>query len=250
MDWKDRHSLKEEGQIELSIVVPVYNEKDNIEMLTAEIRRVCNALGKRYEIIYVDDGSTDSSGDLIKRLAMEIDEVRGLHFTRNCGQTAAFDAGFKAARGKIIVTMDADLQNDPADIPSLLAHLKNYDAAIGWRFERQDNLVRRVSSKIANAVRNKLSGDSITDTGCSLKAFRSECIKKIKLYKGMHRFFPTLLRMEGYRVVEVKVRHRRRLSGEAKYGIGNRMVRGFVDLLVVRWMRKRKLDYEIKDYED
>lgn len=235
---------------ELSIVIPVYNEKDNLEILTAEIREALGGEGKSYEIIYVDDGSTDSSGELIKRLAGEIAEIRGIHFVRNSGQTAAFDAGFQAARGEVIVTMDADLQNDPKDIPSLLAHLKDHDAAVGWRFERRDHLVRRASSKIANFVRNKLSGDTIVDTGCSLKAFRSECIRKIKLYKGMHRFFPTLLRMEGYRVIEVKVRHRQRLHGQAKYGIGNRMVRGFIDLLAVRWMKKRRLDYEIKDHED
>ncbi len=235
--------------IEVSIVVPVYNEKDNLEMLVSEVREVMGKLGKRYEILFVDDGSNDSSAEIIRQLARRINEVRGIHFVRNSGQTAAFDAGFKNARGGIIITMDADLQNDPKDIPSLLDRLQEHDAAVGWRYGRHDTLVRRVSSKIANYVRNRLSGDSIIDTGCSLKAFKSDCIRSIKLYKGMHRFFPTLLRMEGYSVVEMKVAHRPRLYGEAKYGIRNRILRGFIDLLAVRWMKKRKLDYEIKEYE-
>jgi len=234
---------------DISIVVPVYNEKNNLEILTSEIREAMKEIGKRYEIIYVDDGSTDSSSDTIKKLAQEIEEVRGIHFVKNCGQTAAFDAGFKGARGEIIVTMDADLQNDPKDIPALLEQMKDHDAAVGWRHERRDNFIRRASSKIANSIRNKLSGDSILDTGCSLKVFKSKCIKSVKLYKGMHRFFPTLLRMEGYSVVEVKVKHRPRMYGEAKYGIRNRILRGLTDLLAVRWMKKRKLDYEIKEYE-
>jgi glycosyltransferase involved in cell wall biosynthesis len=237
------------GKIDISIVVPVYNEKDNLEILTSEIREAMRAVGRSYEVIYVDDGSTDSSSELIKKLAREIPEVRGIHFVRNCGQTAAFDAGFKGARGGVIVTMDADLQNDPRDIPQLLDRLKDHDAAVGWRYGRQDSFVRKVSSRIANSVRNKLSGDTIVDTGCSLKAFKSERIRSITLYKGMHRFFPTLLRMNGCSVVEVKVKHRPRIHGEAKYGIRNRILRGFTDLLAVRWMKKRKLDYEIKEYE-
>ncbi len=237
------------GRIEVSIIVPVYNEKDNLEILVSEVRDVMGKFGKPYEIIFVDDGSSDSSPEIIRQLAKRIEEIRGIHFAKNSGQTAAFDAGFKNARGRIIITMDADLQNDPKDIPSLLEQLEEHDAVIGWRYGRRDTLVRRVSSKIANYVRNRLSGDSIIDTGCSLKAFKSESIKSIKLYKGMHRFFPTLLRMEGYSVVEVRVRHRPRLYGEAKYGIRNRMVRGFIDLLAVRWMKSRKIDYEIKEYE-
>lgn len=236
--------------IDLSIVIPVYNEEDNLVILTSEIQEVMREAGNTYEIIFIDDGSHDSSGEIIKRLAREYLEVKGIHFKKNCGQTAAFDAGFKRSQGDIIVTMDSDLQNDSRDIPLLLAHIQSYDAVIGWREKRQDHLVKRVSSTIANWVRNKLSGDDITDTGCSLKAFKSHCIKKIKLYKGMHRFFPTLLRMEGYRVLEIKVSHRPRLYGKTKYGIKNRIFVGLKDLLAVRWMKKRKLHYEIKEYDD
>ena len=168
-------------------------------------------------------------------------------FARNAGQSAAMDAGFKSARGEVVVTLDADLQNDPTDIPRLLRALEGLDAVVGVRRDRRDNLVRRVSSKIANYVRNRLSDETITDTGCSLKAFRTEAVRRLVLYDGMHRFLPTLLRMEGFRVEEVPVGHRPRRHGESKYGIGNRLLPSFMDLLAVRWMKRRKLRYEVKD---
>ncbi len=244
--------MKSESEeiIDLSIVIPVYNEEENLEILTSETQQVMKKLGKSFEIVFVNDGSKDSSGEIIRKLACEHHEVKGIHLKKNYGQTAGFDAGFKKSRGSIIVTMDSDLQNDPRDIPLLLDHLENYDAVIGWREKRQDHIVKRVSSKIANWVRNKLSGDYIIDTGCSLKAFKSQCIRNIKLYDGMHRFFPTLLRMEGHKVLEIKVSHRPRLYGKTKYNIRNRILVGLEDLLAVRWMKKRKLDYEIKEYED
>jgi glycosyltransferase involved in cell wall biosynthesis len=171
--------------------------------------------------------------------------VRGLLLKRNRGQTAAFDAGFKAARGRAIVTLDADLQNDPRDIPALLAELARHDAAVGYRSQREDDWLRRISSRLANAVRNRLSGDDIIDTGCSLKAFRTECLGDIKLFTGMHRFLPTLLRIEGRSVVQVPVNHRPRHAGTSKYGVWNRAFRALADLLAVRWMKKRRLDYEV-----
>jgi glycosyltransferase involved in cell wall biosynthesis len=236
--------------IDLSIVIPVYNEEKNLEILISELQEAVNGSDQTYEVIFVNDGSLDSSGEIIRSLARQYSEVKGIHLKENYGQTAAFDAGFKRARGNIIVTMDSDLQNDPKDILLLIAHLNDCDAVIGWRERRRDHIVKRVSSRIANWLRNKLSGDSIIDTGCSLKAFNSQCINKISLYRGMHRFMPTLLRMEGYRVLEVKVSHRPRLHGKTKYGIKNRILVGFEDLLAVRWMKKRKLNYEIEEYDD
>jgi glycosyltransferase involved in cell wall biosynthesis len=201
----------------------------------------------RYEVLMVDDGSSDGTEEVLRRLAAAHPELRVVRFARNAGQTAAMDAGFRRARGRVVVTLDADLQNDPADIPRLVRELEGWDAVVGVRAVRRDSLVRRVSSRIANFVRNRLSDETITDTGCSLKAYRKEALDRLKLYRGMHRFLPTLLKMEGYRVRELPVGHRARAHGDSKYGIGNRLVPSFVDLLAVRWMKKRALRYEVKD---
>lgn len=231
--------------IELSVVVPVYNELDNLQPL---VRELGDVIGERmtYEILLVDDGSSDGSSQAIDAMMRSDSRVRGLHFLRNRGQTAAFDAGFRAARGRHVVTLDADLQNDPADMFRLLAALDENDAAVGYRRKREDSWLRRLSSRIANGVRNRLSGDDIIDTGCSLKAFRRECLRGLKLYTGMHRFLPTLLRIDGYRVVQLPVNHRPRRAGQSKYGVGNRALTAFIDLLAVRWMKQRRLDYEVK----
>jgi glycosyltransferase involved in cell wall biosynthesis len=157
------------------------------------------------------------------------------------------EAGFRRARGAVVVTLDADLQNDPSDIPALVGQLADWDAVVGVRVRRRDNLVRRVSSRVANYVRNRLSDESISDTGCSLKAYRRGALERLVLYEGLHRFLPTLLKMEGFRVREVPVSHRPRRHGRSKYGIANRLVPSFVDLLAVRWMKRRKLRYEVKD---
>jgi glycosyltransferase involved in cell wall biosynthesis len=235
--------------IELSIVVPVYNEVDNVEPLVAETLAELRRLGRPFEILLVDDGSTDGTTEKIAAAARRDSEVRGLHFKANRGQTAAFDAGFKNALGAIVVTMDADLQNDPHDIPALLAALDGNAAAVGYRATRRDTWVRRASSKIANAVRNRISGDDIIDTGCSLKAFRAEALRPIKLYTGMHRFLPTLIRIEGGRVAQIPVGHRPRTAGSSKYGVWNRVFRSFVDLLAVRWMTSRRLGYEVDRHD-
>ncbi len=230
-----------------TLVIPVYNEQDNLVPLHAELAAAMRSAADPYEILFVDDGSTDGSAEVLRRMRATDAHVRVVTFARNAGQSAAMDAGFKGARGEIVVTLDADLQNDPADIPRLIAALAGWDAVVGVRQKRQDSLVRRVSSRVANYVRNRLSDESITDTGCSLKAFRLAALSRLVLYDGMHRFLPTLLRMEGFRVREMPVSHRPRRHGDSKYGIGNRLLPSFMDLLAVRWMKRRKLRYEVKD---
>ena len=235
--------------VEVSVVAPIYNEVDNLEPLVDELLSVLRPLSRSFEIVLVDDGSRDGSAEKIAALARRDPEVRGIHFRANRGQTAAFDAGFKHARGAVVVTIDADLQNDPRDIPALLKALEGHDAAVGYRAQRRDDVVRRLSSKFANAVRNRISGDDIIDTGCSLKAFRAEALRPIKLYTGMHRFLPTLIRIEGGSVAQIPVGHRPRLAGTSKYGVWNRVFRSFVDLLAVRWMKQRRLGYEVDRHD-
>lgn len=231
----------------LSIVIPVFNEEENLRALTTELVDVLQSLNTTWEIICIDDGSTDASFNALKDLQKLVPHIRIIKFKENCGQTAAFDAGFKAAKGEVIVTMDSDHQNDPNDIPKLLEKISEYEAVCGWRHKRNDSFVKRLSSRIANAVRNRLSGENIIDVGCSLKAFKSEYVRKIKLYNGMHRFFPTLIKMEGGKVTEMKVNHRSRKYGLSKYNIRNRVIKSFIDLLAVCWMKKRRLNYEIEE---
>jgi len=229
----------------LSAVIPAFNEEACVGECYRELIPVLEGLGRPFEVIVVDDGSTDRTFQILAGLAAADPRLRLIRFRRNAGQTAAFDAGFRAAGGEVVVTMDADLQNDPRDIPRLLAELGAHDAACGWRVHRRDPWLKRVSSRIANAVRNRLTAEAIHDTGCTLKAYRRECLVGLKLYRGMHRFLPTLLRLEGFRVVEVPVNHRPRRGGRSKYSIGNRLWAGLADLFAVRWMIKRQLRYEI-----
>ena len=233
--------------VELSLVVPVYNERDNLPLLIEEVGRAL--AGRRYEVVAVDDGSTDGSLDVLKALKRAHPELHILAFAANAGQTAAFAAGFAAARGRVVVTLDADLQNDPADIPALLAELERSGAAAvaGYRVGRRDSGWKRLQSRIANGVRNRLNRETIRDTGCSLKAFRAEALRDLPLFNGMHRFLPTLVRMHGGRVTEVPVRHRPRRFGTTKYGMWNRVFRAFADALAVRWMQRRALRYRVRE---
>jgi dolichol-phosphate mannosyltransferase len=235
--------------VELSVVIPVYNEQDNLPRLWPELRGVLEQMAVSFEVIFVDDGSRDRSAETIRAMREADGRVRLVRLKANAGETAATDAGLKAARGQRVVTMDADLQNDPNDIPGLVQHLEQWDAATGWRIARGegDSIVRRVSSRVANGMRDWLSDESFHDSGCTFRAFRRECLRGLVLYRGFHRFIPTLLRMRGYRVVEVPVRHRPRRFGRSKYGVLNRVFVAFVDLLVVRWMKNRLLRYEIAE---
>ena len=231
--------------VELSVILPVYNETESIPILWRELEEVLPTLAGPAEVIFVDDGSTDGSSEAIRAIVGRDRRARLLRFATNAGLTSAFHAGFRAARGRAIVTMDSDLQSDPRDIGTLLAHLGSFDAAVGWRQRRHDPWLKRVSSRIANAVRDRVTGDVVRDSACSFRAMRRECLDAIPPFNGMHRFIPTLLRMAGYRVIEVPVNHRPRRFGGSKYGIRNRAVRAFVDLLVVRWMMTRRLRYEV-----
>ncbi len=232
---------------EISIVIPVYNEKDSLPVLIPKVVEVMKPLQRKFELILVDDGSTDGSFDIIKGYSEKYMEVRYLRFKANGGQTAAFAAGFQAVAGEIVVTLDADLQNDPADIPRLLSCLPEYDVVCGWRADRKDTRIKKISSRIANAVRRRITKDSIHDTGCSLKVYNKVLLDRIKLFKGMHRFLPVLLAMEGAKVYEVKVNHGQRRYGISKYNIGNRLFVGIYDLFAVRWMQRRQLSYEIAE---
>jgi glycosyltransferase involved in cell wall biosynthesis len=235
--------------VDLSVVIPVYNEEENLPELWAELRSVLEPLGLAFEVVLVDDGSRDRSAELIRGFREADSRVRLVRLKANAGETAATDAGFKAARGRWVVTMDADLQNDPHDIPTLLSQLDRWDAVTGWRVNRGDgdSVVRRVSSRVANRARNWISDESIQDSGCTFRAFRRECLRGLVLYRGFHRFIPTLLRMRGYRVIEVPVRNRPRRFGRSKYGVLNRVFVATADLLVVRWMKNRVLHYEVAE---
>ena len=245
---------------EISLVIPVYNEEPNLPPLAGEIRQTMQALGRPYEVLLVDDGSTDGSLAAIIRLASHDPALRVIKQARNAGQSAALEAGFRHARGAIVVTLDADLQNDPADIPLLLARLEGSggsgasresagpcDVVCGVRVGRQDSWVRRLSSGIANAVRNRLTHESVADVGCTLRACRAEYLRRIPAWKGMHRFLPTLLRMEGARIAEVGVSHRPRRFGKPKYNIRNRIWRASADLLGVRWLQSRWIDRRLAE---
>ena len=235
-------------EVELSVIAPAYNEVENLTPLVERIRDVFTPLGIAFEAVIVDDGSSDGSREKLLELAQVYPWLRIIVLEKNSGQTAAMDAGFRNARGKYWGTVDADMQNDPGEIPRLLKMLgPDVDMVNGWRQKRNDHFLRLLQSKIANGIRNGLSGDNIQDTGCSLKVYKRQCLEGLTLYKGMHRFFPTLAKMRGFRVIEVPVGHNQRLHGVTKYKFGSRVIRAFVDLLAVRWMKKRALRYTARE---
>ena len=234
-----------------SVVIPIKDERENLVPLTEQLVKVLDAREESrsapYELIFIDDGSTDGSAEVLDRLAAQYGTVKVCHFDRNYGQSSAFDAGFKRSSGSLVVTIDGDLQNDPADIATLLPFVRTHDLVCGWRKDRHDNFTRKISSRVANAVRSAITGDRVHDTGCSLKIFRRPVIEKMQLFEGMHRFFPALALMHGFTVTEVPVRHYPRAHGISKYGVGNRLFKGLYDLIAVRWMQHRVLKYKFRD---
>ena len=229
------------------MVIPAFDEAENLEPLHRELDAALARVEGTAEIVFVDDGSRDASLEVMRGLARKDPRVRVVVLDGNHGQSAALEAGFRAARGELVATLDADLQNDPADLPRLLACLDRADVVNGVRQQRRDSRVRLLSSRIANGFRNWATGESVTDVGCSLRVMRASYLRRVKMFRGMHRFLPTLLRMEGARVMEVPVGHRPRLRGQSKYGIGNRLWSGLRDVFAVRWMQSRTLRYRVKE---
>lgn len=225
----------------LSVVVPLYNEEDNVAPLCEEISAAL--AGREFEIVLVDDKSTDSTVSRIPKAP----NIRVLEFLKNTGQSGAMYAGIHAAHGDVIILMDGDRQNNPADIPRLLAELdRGYDLVCGYRAERKDTFSKRLTSKFANAIRSRFTKDGVRDTGCTLKAMRSQCKEAFIPFYGMHRFIPALIKGMGYRITEIPVNHRPRVAGVSKYGFGNRAIKATMDMFAVRWILSRQIQIRIK----
>jgi len=226
----------------ISVVIPLYNEEENLPILQKEL---ADALaGLSYEIVFVDDCSKDGTFASIERRP----EIRVLQFEKNSGQSAAMHAGINAARGSVIVLLDGDLQNDPADIPKLLKEIDNgYDLVCGYRAKRKDTVVKKITSRVANFVRSRFTRDGVRDTGCTLKAMRAECKRTLVPFYGMHRFIPALVKGAGYKLIEIPVNHRPRKFGVSKYGLGNRAIKATVDMFGVRWLLSRQLNYKVRN---
>jgi len=226
---------------QVSVIVPLFNEEENVPILQAELRAALRSID--HEFIFVDDGSADQTVERIETAP----NLRVIRFEKNAGQSAAMYAGLQAARGAIVVLIDGDLQNDPADIPKLVDEIsRGADLVCGYRAQRRDTRVKRLTSRIANAVRSRYTKDGVRDTGCTLKAMRRECVGALFPFKGMHRFIPALIKDAGYQLVEIPVNHRPRRFGQTKYGLGNRAVRATVDMFGVRWLLSRRLNYKIR----
>jgi glycosyltransferase involved in cell wall biosynthesis len=232
---------------DLSAVVPAFDERDNLPILIEELRSALDATGKRWEIVLVDDGSRDGSAEWIRSAASLDPRLVPVLLEINVGQSGALAAGIARARGAIVVTLDADLQNDPADLPLLLAALENADVVSGVRQDRRDSWVRLVSSRIANGTRRAVLQDPITDIGCSFKAYRREALEGLPFFVGAHRFLPALCVFRGARYAEVPLSHRPRRFGTSKYGVSNRLWRGIYDLIGVRWLKSRLLRYRVRE---
>src|SRR3954454_2238871 len=231
----------------LSLVIPAYNEQENVPTLLERVSAALAQAGRPFEVIIVDDGSTDDTPRLLAEAMTRYPWLRVLRMARNGGQSAAFEAGFDAARGQVIATIDADLQNDPEEIPRLLPLLDGYDMVTGWRKDRQDTAFRKWQSRQANRIRNWITQETVNDSASSLKLYKAPVIKGIKLFRGAHRYFPTLVKMRGFTVREEPVKHSPRFAGTAKYGFRNRAFVGIADLFGVRWMKKRYLQYEANE---
>lgn len=229
-----------------SIVIPVYNEAENIEPMVREIQASFQGRPETYEVIFVDDASSDESPAVLQRLTLETGVVRSLRHRRNFGQSAAVGTGFHAARGEWVGTLDGDGQNDPADLPHMLdeARRLKVDCVTGVRAKRQDSALRKFSSRVANRFRDMITGDRVSDSGCGVRVLRTACAVELPVFNGLHRFVPTLLRAKGYTVTEFPVNHRPRLRGVSKYGVHNRLWRGIRDCFGVRWFAVRSVPGE------
>ncbi len=234
-------------ETKLSIVIPAYNEEENLPVLLKEISDAFPVRPKTWEIIMINDGSTDRTEQVMLDLKKQFPFVRVISLDRNYGLSAALDAGFRKATGDVVVSIDADLQNDPADIPKLLEKIPEYDVVIGIRIRRKDNFIKRISSRIANGIRDFMLKEKWRDTGCTLKAYKRPALEKMKLFHGLHRFLPTLLLMENARILEMPVNHRQRIYGKSKYHLWNRLIGPLRDLLAVRWMKQRHFSYAAEE---
>jgi len=226
---------------ELSVVLPCFNEREAVGPLTAELHAALQRTGRSFEIVFVDDCSTDGSREVLRELHEKYPELRVIEHAVNCGESAAQATGFRNARGAVVITMDSDGQNDPADIPRLLAALGDggLDCVSGVRRTREDDWLRRISSRIANRFRAALTGEGVSDAGCTYRALRRHALREVPVWNGMHRFLPTMLRAQGYAIGEIEVHHRPRVTGQSKYGVGNRLWRGILDCLAMRWYQAR-----------
>ncbi len=223
----------------ITVVVPFYNEEENIEPLHTELNNILKGLGREYSIIFVDDGSTDNTYKNMLNVREKDDKVKIIKFRKNFGQSAALKAGFDNADGNIVISMDGDLQNDPSDIPKLIEKIENedYDVVCGWRADRKDPFSKKISSKFANFLRKMTTGEKIHDSGCTFRAYRNGCVKGLDLYGEIHRYIPAMLLWKGYKIGEAKVKHHPRKYGVTKYGL-LRLGKGLLDLIVISfWQR-------------
>jgi glycosyltransferase involved in cell wall biosynthesis len=228
-----------------SVILPVYNERDNVEPLIEEIQVALQPLGEPWEVIAVDDCSRDDSVAVLTRMLGMHPELKVFRHRFNCGQSAAFASGLQLARGRVVITLDADRQNDPAELPRMILALKDGVAAVvGVRGRREDSAMRRFSSRLANRYRDWITGVPVRDAGCFLRVMRREALRELPVFNGLHRFLPTILQYQGFRVLEMEVNHRPRVAGRSNYGVGNRLWRGIRDCFAMRWFRARVIPAE------
>lgn len=246
-------SDSESRPVVLSVIIPFFNEEENVSSVCEEVREVLErGFAEPWEIVMVDDGSKDRTPEMIDALAENHRGLRAIHLIPNSGQSAAFEAGIRAARGSVLATMDGDGQNDPADLMHLLREKRRrrVNMMCGIRRKRADNLVRRMSSRIANNLRSRVLDDGITDVGCSIRVFDAHCVERVRFFRNAHRFFPALVRMQGGSIAETPVNHRPRSKGTSKYGGGirSRLFVGIFDLLGVLWLKRRNLRYRVREH--
>ena len=236
--------------VTLSVVAPCHNEADNLIPFVTAIQAALEPLKIPYEIVLTDDRSTDNSWQILQNLGAKDPRIRAVRLAKNSGQSAAIWAAIKAASGRYVATLDADLQNDPADLPQFLAAVKDFDCVCGNRKANRakgDSIIRQLSSGIANGIRNWMTQETVTDSACGYRMFRRECADNLKFFKGMHRFMPTLFKIEGYTITEIPVRHHARAAGVSHYGVWNRAFAALYDLFAVRWMQKRMFRFSVAE---